>query len=1436
MAKRKVRIYKAPQGKGEHRSKLKNFLFIAQQGAQVNQQQAMMDKVLSYVYDAIINQEEDPEDVYESLLKMKLDKNMASDVIEYVLQGIQNEGAARETVSRPTSKEEQAEQAFAAEEARREEEDEALMDQIMMDEGPDLQDPELEEQLFFSDEEELPQQQKGGIKIGNELADKRGYELADIEADYWQDDTRNEPIKSIFDPRYKKYRGINKYNKDIIRKHNRFIDKAHDAYDDRWSVVKDYTDSTEWMKSPQYLNFTKYSEDKRLKALKLPKGTPGHKFKDKKINRAWGATDWDANKRDEIANYAKKLPRNRTYTTDEKLNEYLEWAKQKDPEYFKKNNIEKLLSNQKKSDRFNNQVLRSIIADQGLMPEPENKGKRTFTEVTEETPVMNEVVMDSPVTPQEEFVYEPTVIPEIPMMDLDPQVIPLDMQQFEMGDMDVDFDDVRSYNPRELRRKRRQDGRQKRSKTPRVIVDRGRRRSNRSRFKFQDAGEVTNYPAPPWPFGFTVPNKNEPTWEDMQEMVPKNVKDTLSNIENKLTDSKGNLMNVKQYVKKHLKGFQPGGAQGTTQNDENSPWTINQETWKRNDKTKALVNYSQNNVAKEEEKKRLEQEHAQLMAQREQLGNFIPQGGEEMIDMRSMQQQLPQAQYGGMGARRARRMIPRGFGISPLNVKNIDVRRTGLFGRPKEYSMEIAPFDYALLAANPLLRSIYNIDALTPSVITGKKTIIDYQPIKKAIKEIENKEKEKEDTEEVIENTEETEEIEETNGSEEVIEEEEENEVVENQPNVKVKANEKGQVEDIIVTEDEGIDYDQDPTEGMSLIDIQNNMSNPQIRNQYLAYLKESTGKAMPFNFPDESKIAEFMKYQELQRKQAQQDKINKMYNIPNIYNAPTISGGFQTVPLSPEEKMRKEELELEILRRTNPGVYNFTNNLDYQAGGVPVWGMESVQEDNKGAVRKAAEEVKRTAVWKEALKKAKEMAEQSREMQQGGFPDLNNDGKLSYADILKGRGVFQDGGEMEDIPMAQRGQRFIRRDRRNSNRDQRQQARGRRRDFRRANRVLRNQMSFPTLTGPRGMNHVFSANPAFGYAGSWSKPVSGFYNKRTNTPWQGQLSPDARIKSVDVTKSGIFGRPKRYSITYGQKTGDLVKKQQTPMITMNNNNQSNASNASRANQAAMVANNNQNNPVDPRFNISQATVSNLDTTPLEYGSPIEWANKEPKTLREEYESQGREIPNSLLSQADKVWNPITNNWEGKTTVIPDLEIEEEVNYGPDGGGFVDEQPAWAEGADDYNDDYDWDEEEEEEEPWNEMGFIDGETPEVNSGDGDYGPDGGGFVTEQPDWAKDVYPSSVSSNVSPLGLMEQGVNAAMEYYRDNPGISGPDGGGFVDEQPDWAKGADNDNFQYGGCPTCPKYNFGGMTLGDEIMMSEDQIAAYMRAGGVVEFI
>ena len=68
------------------------------------------------------------------------------------------------------------------------------------------------------------------------------------------------PIKSIFtDPRYKEYRKIKKEN-ESIKELNKQIDLAKDAYDKRWSNVDDYTDSTEWMNTPQYLGFKKYED------------------------------------------------------------------------------------------------------------------------------------------------------------------------------------------------------------------------------------------------------------------------------------------------------------------------------------------------------------------------------------------------------------------------------------------------------------------------------------------------------------------------------------------------------------------------------------------------------------------------------------------------------------------------------------------------------------------------------------------------------------------------------------------------------------------------------------------------------------------------------------------------------------------------------------------------------------------------------------------------------------------------------------------------------------------------------------------------------------------------------------------------------------------------------------------------------------------------
>ena len=38
--------------------------------------------------------------------------------------------------------------------------------------------------------------------------------------------------------------------------------------------------------------------------------------------------------------------------------------------------------------------------------------------------------------------------------------------------------------------------------------------------------------------------------------------------------------------------------------------------------------------------------------------------------------------------------------------------------------------------------------------------------------------------------------------------------------------------------------------------------------------------------------------------------------------------------------------------------------------------------------------------------------------LKKGGFPDLNKDGKVTRADILKGRGVFKHGGKSKKADM----------------------------------------------------------------------------------------------------------------------------------------------------------------------------------------------------------------------------------------------------------------------------------------------------------------------------------------------------------------------------------------------------------------------------------
>ncbi len=81
-------------------------------------------------------------------------------------------------------------------------------------------------------------------------------------------------------------------------------------------------------------------------------------------------------------------------------------------------------------------------------------------------------------------------------------------------------------------------------------------------------------------------------------------------------------------------------------------------------------------------------------------------------------------------------------------------------------------------------------------------------------------------------------------------------------------------------------------------------------------------------------------------------------------------------------------------------------------------------------------------------------------------------------------------------------------------------------------NSMRSTRQNYPSMGRGRNLfGNMMSANPAFSYAGSYAQPI---YNKRSGSPFMGMVPPGANLQKLDVTKSGIFGRPKRWTATYG--------------------------------------------------------------------------------------------------------------------------------------------------------------------------------------------------------------------------------------------------------------------------------------------------------------
>jgi hypothetical protein len=77
---------------------------------------------------------------------------------------------------------------------------------------------------------------------------------------------------------------------------------------------------------------------------------------------------------------------------------------------------------------------------------------------------------------------------------------------------------------------------------------------------------------------------------------------------------------------------------------------------------------------------------------------------------------------------------------------------------------------------------------------------------------------------------------------------------------------------------------------------------------------------------------------------------------------------------------------------------------------------------------------------------------------------------------------------------------------------------------------------------GYNAFGNLFPANIA-SYQGSWGKVKKGPYNKATGAMMPGMgFGPNSQVRSIDVTKSGMFGRPKKYTINYGNQEMDPRK------------------------------------------------------------------------------------------------------------------------------------------------------------------------------------------------------------------------------------------------------------------------------------------------------
>lgn len=504
---------------------------------------------------------------------------------------------------------------------------------------------------------------------------------------------------------------------------------------------------------------------------------------------------------------------------------------------------------------------------------------------------------------------------------------------------------------------------------------------------------------------------------------------------------------------------------GDTKKDDTDP--IGEDV--RDNMKKSFVSTLQNESELAKAKEQAEQQYEQMMQQQSALQNFIPEEQDYM-------------QFGGQ--RRAMRQFNRAMRKMPIGftgpVTKFDVRRSGIFGRPKEYSIEFGASPLMQLASNPFLSSMYGYGTTTKTIKTPGKIVT----------ETKAKQTNKKATEEVVSQT--------TTDA--------------------AKKSAQPTLEEMRAAATAAGDWGYTPP-------ATTNVSQNSIDNENNKVVKESNkdvwGRSQDnkwFGFDPEQKIWSEGTQPEWYKKPTSTSKgttiapvsekllgapyntVSKMYQSGGLINNPMSDpyGNLQKF-MSGGNDIDQADIDDVYSKDTTDPYFQYGGLTQYQGDEEGSETDENCKPPftncfpNKNTTNKTPEELQ-----KELLEKLN-----SENTNTDVDADANTDFEARLAEEKKKweQEFMQKQNPFGSTPnmMGNFGKQ-----------------------------IMEGYGYNPFIN-----NRLLSGMPQ--YAGSWDKTIRGPYDKRTGQQFAGMqgFNPNAQISNINVTKTGILGRPKKYSITY---------------------------------------------------------------------------------------------------------------------------------------------------------------------------------------------------------------------------------------------------------------------------------------------------------------